>query len=178
MINRCALREFVKEKLDESVVELNNALAGRGLDVLEPVLERVSSGHGLPHFCEVAKSKRTLLLNIGESETKKVFRFLAYINQQDWRARHLLRLVNAMSSEQNLTEQSEEIRVIKADYESTNTRREEEDKEPITAHDLSCFIELTKITPTYIGIINAVDNWVIETFEDAGRTLMITSGSV
>ncbi len=289
MTDKHILREKVKERLDESVKYLNKALLGEESDMLEPVLERISSGRGLPHWypklkqdqilpnldgksvgsviemlylavletrilndsgisamkinpakgvdfpdldlgikspstnyatsepffsayerllgsqhdciilltnyqkvkkdsslklriiksmylhntqladkqlCRIAKEKRDLLLEIGESEAKKVFRFLAYVNQQDWRAKHLLGLIKTMSLRQNI---SEHIQKIKLDYEKTNKKRISEGKELIAEYELSCFMALEDIMPNYIGIINAVDNWMIETFEDSGR---------
>ncbi len=289
MTDKRDLRKRVKERLDESVEYLNKALRGDELNILEPVLERVSSGRGLPHWypklkqdqtlpnldgksvgsviemlylavletkilndsgipklkinpakgvdfpdldlgikspsvnyatsepffsayerllgsehdciilltnyqkvkkdsslklqiiksiyldktqladkqlCRVAKEKRDFLLEIGESEAKKVFRFLAYINQQDWRAKHLLGLIKTMSLRQNI---SEYIERIELDYKKTNNRRINEGKELIPEYELSCFTGLENIVPAYIGTINAADNWIIETFEDSGR---------
>jgi hypothetical protein len=117
-------------------------------------------------LCRIAKEKRELLLAIGESEAKKVFRFLAYVNQQDWRAKHLLGLIKTMSLREHI---SEEIEEIKLDYEKVNNRRIKEGKEQVTEYELSCFTALKDIKPAYIGIINAADNWIIETFEDSGR---------
>ncbi|MCP4373096.1 MAG: hypothetical protein GY797_34070 [Deltaproteobacteria bacterium] len=289
-MDKSILRQRVKENLDESVQQLNKALRGDGIEMLEPVLIRVSSGQGLPHWypnlkatqtlpnldgksigsiiemlylaileshilkdveqlsplkinpakgvdfpdldlgvkspstnyctsepffsayerllgseydcvvlltnyqdvkdnsslelqiqkiqylnstqladknlCQIAKNQREWLLNLGEAEAKKVFRFLAYINQSDWRAKNLLRLLGEELSRQDV---SKDIEQIKLDYESKNSNRIASNKELISGYELSCFEKIQQVRPPYLGIIDAADNWIIDTYQDAAR---------
>ncbi|MDM8549521.1 hypothetical protein QUF72_05565 [Desulfobacterales bacterium HSG2] len=289
MMNKKILRQQVRDRLHESVEELNKALDGYDLETLEPVLKRISSGQGFPHWypnlkqeqtlpnldgksvgsviemlylavletkilrdsdipelkvnpakgvdfpdldlgvkspstnyatsepffsayerllgseydcvvlltnyqsikkntslklkivkaryfdntqladkqlCQIAREKRDWLLRLGEPEAKKVFRFLAYVNKQDWRARHLLELFNVMPSQQEFSKKLEDI---KQHYEKTNKDRIRNEKELIPDYELSCLLALEEITPVHMGVINAMGNWIVETFQDFGR---------
>lgn len=48
-------------------------------------------------LCRIAKNNLGWLLKEDESTAKRVFRFLAYVNQSDWRCRRLLELVDRMT---------------------------------------------------------------------------------
>ncbi len=50
----------------------------------------------------IARKHRDWLIVQSEAWTQKIFRFLAYINQSDWRASRLLRIVDVMQNEEQV----------------------------------------------------------------------------
>ena len=50
-------------------------------------------------LCSIARKHRAWLISDSEATAKRVFRFLAYVNQSDWRAKVILRMIDAMQSE-------------------------------------------------------------------------------
>lgn len=82
-------------------------------------------------LCRIALKHRKWLIHTDESRAKRVFRFLAYINQSDWRAKRLLLLLD------NLRDDAA-IRAIIAkaekEFAKTNKQRLKKDKLPIPEH--------------------------------------------
>lgn len=60
MIDKRELRELLHERLDEIIVEVNEALEGRSIDRLAQVLKRVGSGGRIPHWYEQLRQDGTL----------------------------------------------------------------------------------------------------------------------
>jgi hypothetical protein len=118
------------------------------------------------NLCSIARKHRQSLLQINESSAKKVFKFLAYINQSDWRAKRLLTLVDKMFDG---TAVKAEIEAAKADFAERNEELLRNDREPLFKSELSQITEILKVKPLHIGIIDAADNWVIEAHKDFGR---------
>lgn len=117
-------------------------------------------------LCAIARLHRTRLLRDNESQAKKVFRFLAHVNQSDWRAKRLLRLIEKMYDD-------DAVRLILGDIEkeftTTNIKRAGQNKEPIPQEDLDAIRAIGRIDPPHIGVMDAADNWVIETHKEFGR---------
>ena len=60
MLTKAELRNLLRERLEETMIELNQALQGLNLERLEPVLSRVGRGETLPHWYEQLRSQQTL----------------------------------------------------------------------------------------------------------------------
>ena len=118
------------------------------------------------NLCSIARKHRQPLLALNESLAKKVFKFLAYINQSDWRARRLLSLVAHMFDD---TTVEAEVVAAEADFKRRNKDLVENNNDPIPESELSMIVDVLKIRPLHIGIIEAADNWVIEAHKDFGR---------
>ena len=118
------------------------------------------------NLCRIALKHREWLVQTDENRAKRVFRFLAYINQSDWRAKRLLYLVD------NLRDDAQ-IRAIIAkaetDFTKTNKTRLKKDKLPIADADLDALKGILAVTPLHLGIVDAADNWVVEVRKDTGR---------
>jgi len=119
------------------------------------------------NLCGIARSLRSWLLNENESWAKKVFRFLVYINQKDWQAKQLLKLVKTLP-DQKLTGQR--IESIRSDFERVNVRRTKKNKEPLSQEVLQELEEALVAKPICLGVIDAADNWVLRTHKAAART--------
>ena len=101
-----------------------------------------------------------------ESWAKKLCRFLAYVNQSDWRARQILKLVPEMRNARTVASLIDEA---VADFKRNNQVAASRDKAPIPESDLSALIGVKGISPVHFAVIDAADSWVLETLKDAGR---------
>jgi hypothetical protein len=117
-------------------------------------------------LCRIALKHRKWLVQTDESRAKRVFRFLAYINQSDWRAKRLLFLLD------NLRDDAA-IRAIIAkaekEFAKTNKQRLKNDTLPIPDIDLEALKAILDVTPLSLGIVDAADNWVVEVRKDTAR---------
>lgn len=71
------------------------------------------------NLCCIALKHREWLVRTDENRAKRVFRFLAYVNQSAWRARRLLYLVDNMRDDSQIREI---IAKAEADFTKTNKR--------------------------------------------------------
>lgn len=119
------------------------------------------------NLCAIAKKQRDWLVADNDSSAQKLFRFLAYVNQSDWRARWLVKLVNAIRIE---SEVDSTIADAKRSFEDSNKRAQKNDKPPIPDSDMDALERISNISPRHVGVIEAADNWVIDILKDAART--------
>jgi hypothetical protein len=117
-------------------------------------------------LCRLANGIRDWLLLRDEPTAKKAFRFLAYVNHQDWRANHLLHLFARISSDSEILSY---LQQVQGDFVRVNKKRLSDNKDCIPDYDLSCLTSINMITPLYLGILNAADNWVIDSHGEAAR---------
>lgn len=117
-------------------------------------------------LCKIAGDLREWLLSENESWAKKVFRFLAYINQQDWLAKNLLKLIQVLPDEQHIVKR---IQKIKTNFSQTNARRVSEGKEPMPKDILESIERIEAIRPICLGVVEAADNWLMQTHKSTGR---------
>ena len=106
------------------------------------------------------------MLDQEESWCKKIFRFLAYVNQSDWRAKKILSLLDKIQDPEMI---KSKIESFTKEFESKNAVRLKKDQEPLPQHDLDSLTKILSISPTHLGLIDAADNWVVETQKDFGR---------
>jgi hypothetical protein len=119
-------------------------------------------------LCRIARTHRDWLMTEDESTAKRVFRFLCYVNQGDWRASWLLALTDHMSESSEQFDRF--LPLIEKDYAKQNKTRLEADKELIPEADLESLRKIFSATPRHLGIINQLDNWVTEFLKDASRS--------
>jgi hypothetical protein len=116
--------------------------------------------------CRIARFNRDWLLADSEVRTKKVFRFLAYVNQSDWLGKQLLRLVEAIQDENAV---HEAVALATSDFDRKNREFLRLDKPAIPDDDLASLRSILNVKPLRIGVIEAADNWVVQTQKEAGR---------
>ena len=114
----------------------------------------------------VARKHRERLLEQSEVWTQKIFRFLAYVNQSDWRASHLLRILDTM---ENRAETQRLLGAAAEDFTKKNAQRAQTDREAIPIHELESLLSIAETQPQLMGIVDAADNWVLENYRDAAR---------
>lgn len=117
-------------------------------------------------LCAVARKHREWLLQTSEVHAMKVFKFLAYINQSDWLARQLLHLIDALRSE---SEGDLLLRAAEDDFAKTNRRRAQQDKPLVPEQQVESLRLIQSISPRWIGVVDAADNWVAEVHKDFAR---------
>ena len=119
------------------------------------------------NLCRVALKHREWLVQTDESRAKRVFRFLAYLNQSDWRAKRLLALLD------NIRDDAQVRSIINnsvKEFEKSNLKRTNTDKLPIPDSELDALRAILAVSPLHIGIVDAVDNWVTEVCKDTARS--------
>ncbi len=119
------------------------------------------------HLCAIARKHRDWLISESEATAQRVFRFLAYINQSDWRGKFILRMIDVLQSEDEVRRLLDEAR---RDFASRNKKAATRDKPLIPDSDLEAIERIGTISPYYIGVIESADNWIIEILKDAARS--------
>jgi len=118
-------------------------------------------------LCTIARTHREWLLGECEGWAKKVFRFLAYVNQSDWRGRWLVKLLTVLRDDAAIRAVVEAAR---GDFTIRNRMRERKDRDLIPECELRAIQRVLSISPLAAGVIDAVDNWVAEVLREVGRT--------
>lgn len=118
------------------------------------------------NLCRIALKHRDWLVAQDESRAKRVFRFLAFINQSDWRAKRLLRLIDHMRDDDQVRKV---IQTAEKEFARTNTQRLKKDKVPLPDSDLEALTAILTVSPLHVGIVDAADNWVVEVLKDTAR---------
>jgi hypothetical protein len=118
------------------------------------------------NLCAIAKNHRERLLHSHPTELKKIVRFLAFINQSDWEAKALIKLLQTDSSDEKISKQVEKLA---EEHSKANLKREREGKEIFPEQSRLNVLGVLDIKPYWMGLVNTVDNWVVEAQKDAGR---------
>lgn len=114
----------------------------------------------------IARKHREWLINQNEVWAQKIFRFLAYINQSDWRASHLRRIVDAM---QNAEQVEKLMLAVQKDFTRKNNQYARNGKDVIPYHEIESLLSIAEAQPMTLGVVDAADNWIVETYKDFAR---------
>ena len=95
-----------------------------------------------------------------------MFRFLAFVNQSDWRGKQILKLLISLHDDESILSG---IESSVRDFERRNKAAEKKDKPTISESELEEIRRISTVSPLKLGVIDAADNWVMETLKDAGR---------
>lgn len=117
------------------------------------------------NLCVIAKKWR-ILLSDKAPELKKIVRFLSYVNQSDWEAKAILRILDGAIDDKSIDSCVEELA---KDFARSNNVRIKKGDDPISDDALLNIKDIRGTSPRQAGLINAADNWVIETHKDFGR---------
>lgn len=118
------------------------------------------------NLCRIAKAYRTALQD-DSTRLKRIVRFLAYVNQSDWRAGKLLQLLdgNMESSRIQML-----LTAAEGDFIKKNKVRDRLAKIPMSDYELASLKKVGEVLPPLLGIIDALDGWVVEAMKDFGRS--------
>lgn len=117
-------------------------------------------------LCRIMRDNRAWLLEANETWAKKVFRFLSFVNQSDWRGKQIVRLIEAIQSEKEV---KRVLNAAESSFSRLNSRREKMGKEPTPESDLVAIQRINGVQPLALGVVDAADEWVAETLQDFGR---------
>ena len=119
-------------------------------------------------LCRIARKHRESLLETegGEPDAKRMFKFLAYVNQRDWLGARLLSLVDALddpSAVRKLIERAE------ASFARTNVAREKKSEVLIPYTSIQALRAILSASPLLVAILHAAENWVVDRLNDTAR---------
>ncbi len=118
-------------------------------------------------LCRLARENRDFLLSDGDTgKAKRLFAFLAYVNQSDWRAVQLLKAIDSLRDEQKIEN------VVKSsliDFEKQNKKREKTGLIPLPDTERAAIARILDGKPLWHQVVIAADSWVTDVLQDAGR---------
>lgn len=118
------------------------------------------------NLCRIAKMYRTTLAKDETARLKRIVRFLAYVNQSDWRAGKLLQLLDGELEQKRIKALLE---TMETDFLKKNMERDRKAKVPMPDYELTSLKSVGEVLPPLPGVIDALDNWVIDAMKDFGR---------
>ncbi len=117
-------------------------------------------------LCKIAKKHRAWLAEKEEAKAQRLFRFLAYVNQSDWRAKRILELIDVMQDETAVIARIEKSRTH---FAATNSKRLKKNGIPLPDSELECIQRIAEVKPIYYGVLDAAENWLTEVVKDSAR---------
>lgn len=118
------------------------------------------------NLCRIALKHRKWLVDDDEARAKRVIRFLAYVNQSDWRAKRLLHLVDHLNDDNRIKAIVEKAA---KEFAATNAQRLRTDRVPIPDADLEAIRGIRKVSPLHFGVVDAAENWIVDVRKDTAR---------
>lgn len=119
------------------------------------------------NLCAVAKEHKEKLFMESEALCKKFLQFLCYLNQQDWRAKALLKLVSKLHSSDKLID--ELINKIESDFHKKVRSHLKKKTEPPTKDELNKILQIKRSNLKTSAIINACHDWIVDNHKDFAR---------
>jgi hypothetical protein len=118
------------------------------------------------NICSIARRHRGWLMDGNEANAKRLFKFLAYVNQSDWLGKKIVDLVKALDDEKKIRSLIERAG---ADFYKVNKSREKRCIDPVAEVDLLLLQKIMEVSPIYIGVLQAADDWVMNNWKEMGR---------
>ncbi|MDN7141388.1 hypothetical protein KC131_12115 [Pseudomonas sp. JQ170] len=119
------------------------------------------------NLCIVASKNKQRLFEESESLCKKMLQFLCHINQGDWRAKSLLRLVNSLYDDDDTINTL--VAAIARDFQTKAAADIKKGIEPLPLDELNKITAISNSNQKVSAIINACNDWVIDTHKDFAR---------
>jgi len=105
-------------------------------------------------LCQLACKHRDLLLEQeGEAAMKKILQFLCHVNQQDWRGRSLLQLVDLLDADNLVVDQT--IQRLNQDFQKKQRDLDLKGSMPLSESELESLLKIRDYNPRRRGIISA-----------------------
>lgn len=119
------------------------------------------------NLCAIALKNRERLFDENQALCKKMFQFLCHINQQDWRAKALLSLVDILYEGDELI--NKKIDELKNHFNKKVKDDLKKGLEAISVEELNKIEEIKGSNTKVSAIINACSDWVIDNHKDFAR---------
>jgi hypothetical protein len=100
-------------------------------------------------LCSVARKLRDWLVDENPAWAKRVLKFLAYINQSDWRAKQILKMVGVLDDESEI---KKIILKSKKDFEAANKSLAKKGRPALPDLELESIASVASITPIKSGV--------------------------
>ena len=118
-------------------------------------------------LCRLARENREFLLADGdEGKAKRLFGFLAYANQSDWRAVQLLKAIDVLQDEEKIRSVLQDSLF---DFEKQNKKKEKTGLIPLPESERDAIARILKGSCLWHEVVFAADAWVTDVLQDAGR---------
>lgn len=117
-------------------------------------------------LCSVARNLREWLVVENPAWAKRVVKFLVYINQSDWRAKQILKLVAVLDDEAEIRKL---LKGSKKDFDAANRSLSKNGKPGLPDSELESILAINAITPIKSGVIDAATNWVEDVQKELSR---------
>ncbi|MDQ6961814.1 MAG: hypothetical protein Q9M28_04685 [Mariprofundaceae bacterium] len=119
------------------------------------------------NLCAIAQKNRDFLYHKSEALCKKMLQFLCHANQQDWRAKALLTLMNQLSEADDVINNS--ISCLEKNFIKKQKETLIKGGEPLAQKELQHLLEIKTSNTKVSAIINAANDWVIDHHQDFAR---------
>lgn len=107
-------------------------------------------------LCDIARRFRDLYRE-EPAKLMRVFRFVSYVNQQDWAAKHLIGLMQGELDDASI---DTAVAKIKSKFIADNAKAIKNSKPPLDPRVLRQVTSVLDVTPHVSGLIEAIDSWV------------------
>ncbi len=118
------------------------------------------------NLCKILSKQRALLLSGEEARAQRIFRFVAHVNQSDWRAKQLLKLLGSIDSK---TKVEEAIKVVTKDFKKQNGDRAKKNRLAIAQSELDQIMNVGNSDNLMVAFSDASENWIVENIGDQAR---------
>lgn len=119
-------------------------------------------------LCRLARRHRAWLMRDGEARVKRLFKFLAYVNQSDWRAKQILKLIEVMDDDNKV---DVVVDACLNDFDRQNKRLEKMDMVLLEDAERDAIAQILKVSPRSAAVLDAADNWLADNLKDAARSV-------
>lgn len=118
-------------------------------------------------LCRLARKNRDFLLADGdEGKAKRLFGFLAYVNQSDWRAVQLLKAIDVLQDEGKIRSVLEKSL---NDFEKKNKKKERAGLGSLPESERDAIARILEGSSLWREVVFAADAWVTDVLQDTGR---------
>lgn len=117
-------------------------------------------------LCRLALKSRNLFLETDKSELQRLFCFLAYVNQSDWRAVQILKLIEVIDSKEKIIAA---VTASLADFDKQNRNRIKKGAVELPEYEKAALEKIIG-TPDFFGVVNAASNWLVDVLKEAARS--------
>jgi len=118
-------------------------------------------------LCRLALKHRDWLLKDGDARVKRLFRFLAYVNQSDWRAKQILKFIEVMEDDSKV---DSAVAASLKDFDRQNKRLEKTGMVLLEESERDAIAQVLLISPRSASVLDAADNWLADNLKDAARS--------
>jgi hypothetical protein len=118
-------------------------------------------------LCAIALRNKERLFNESEPLCKKMVQFLCHVNQQDWRAKALLKLLDVMFEGDAAIDKT--ILQLKSNFLKKEIADVKSGNEPLSRDELNIILSIVDAKPKTSAIVNACSDWVINCHKDFAR---------